>query len=327
MFNFFKLNLQLFGDGGGAGTGDGGEGSEGAANPGSNPQPSPEARLLELGVPADKIRKRQKQTLDAGSNAAPQLATADNAPSVSEESSPKLMSKDELLAVPEYNTMVQGIVNARLKSAKAAEERLNKLAPAIDLLAKKYGLDAENMDFDALNNAINDDDTYYEERALRTGEDIETAKANEQRDIAAARQQRIQEQSLQQQMIDNHIHSLEAQAEELKKTFPNFDLRKELENPVFVRLTAPNSGLSLADAHFAIHRNEIMSGYGAVTAQQTAQKLSKSIAANGRRPSEAGTTGQAPSVTTFDYRNASKEQREALKKRIRSGEKVYPGQW
>jgi hypothetical protein len=35
-------------------------------------------------------------------------------------------------------------------------------------------------------------------------------------------------------------------------------------------------------------------------------------------------------VSTFDYRNASREQREALKQRIRQaaarGEKLYPGQ-
>lgn len=326
MFNFFKLNLQLFADGAGTGgTGDG-EGGDGAANPGSIPQTSPEDRLRELGVPEEKIRKRQnKSAPNAGHE---QLATVNNEePQVTEEDSPKLMSRDELLAVPEYNTMVQSIVNARLRSAKAAEENLSKLAPAIDLLTKRYGLDAQNLDYDALNSAIYDDDSYYEDDSLMTGDDIETAKANVQTQLDDARAQRLQEMTLQQQMFDQHIRSLEAQAEELKKTFPSFDLRKELENPTFTRMTAPNSGLTLADAYFAVHRNEIMSSYGALTAQQTAQKLSKSIAANGRRPSEAGTTGQAPSVTSFDYRSASKEQREALKKRIRSGEKIYPGQW
>ena len=62
-----------------------------------------------------------------------------------------------------------------------------------------------------------------------------------------------------------------------------------------------------------------------VAAQKTAQKLSNSIQANQRRPEENGTTGQAASVTTFDYRKASKAEREALKARIRRGEKIYPG--
>jgi hypothetical protein len=67
-----------------------------------------------------------------------------------------------------------------------------------------------------------------------------------------------------------------------------------------------------------------------VAAQKTAEKISNAIQAGSRRPDEAGTSSQAPSVSTFDYRNASREQREALKKRIRDaaarGEKLYPGQ-
>ena len=65
------------------------------------------------------------------------------------------------------------------------------------------------------------------------------------------------------------------------------------------------------------------------TAQKTAQKISNAIQAGTRRPDENGTSGQAASVTTFNYRNASIEQRNALKKRIREaaarGEKLYPG--
>ena len=57
--------------------------------------------------------------------------------------------------------------------------------------------------------------------------------------------------------------------------------------------------------------------------------ISNSIQAGSRRPAEAGISSQAPSVTTFDYSKASKEQRNALKEFIKSeaaqGRKVYPG--
>jgi hypothetical protein len=66
------------------------------------------------------------------------------------------------------------------------------------------------------------------------------------------------------------------------------------------------------------------------TAKATAQNISNNIQARQRRPDENGISGQAPSATTFDYRNASREQREAFKKDLRAklarGEKVYPGQ-
>ena len=119
---------------------------------------------------------------------------------------------------------------------------------------------------------------------------------------------------------------LEQQGEAMKKPFPNFDLRTELKNPVFVRMTSPNVGISVEDAYYAVHRNEIQTAAMQVTAQKTAQKISNAIQAGSRRPNENGTSGQAPSVTTFDYRSMGPQQRDALKKRIRSGEKIYPGQ-
>ena len=141
-----------------------------------------------------------------------------------------------------------------------------------------------------------------------------------------ARQQRENERTLEQQKFQQHIMKLEQQGEEMKKVFPNFDLRTELKNPTFARMTSPNVGISVQDAYYAVHRNEIQTAAMQVTAQKTAQKISNAIQSGSRRPDENGTSGQAPSVTTFDYRSMSPEQRKALKQRILSGEKIYPGQ-
>ena len=94
-------------------------------------------------------------------------------------------------------------------------------------------------------------------------------------------------------------------------------------------MTSPNSLMSLEDAYYAVHRKEIEAARSQVIAQKTAEKFSNAIQAGSRRPDENGTSGQAPSVTTFDYSKASKEQREALKREIFAakarGEKLYPG--
>ena len=88
-------------------------------------------------------------------------------------------------------------------------------------------------------------------------------------------------------------------------------------------------GISLEDAYFTVHRKQIQAAALQVTAQQTAQRISNAIASGSMRPRENGTADRAPSVTAFDYRNASRQQREALKSRIRQagarGEKLYPG--
>ena len=331
------LNLQLFA---GEGAGDGG--GEGAAT-GDNSVDAGHQRLLELGVPADKIRKNRAYKLntpapkpaEAGQKAAQeqqaneQAAAAENPTEEKKTDGPTRMSWDEIMADPEYNKNMQAVVQSRLRTAKVAEEKLGKLTPSLELIAGKYGVDPE--DIDALAKAISDDNSYYEDKALEMGVPVETAKKIDQQERDTARQQRQEQQTLEQQKVQQHFMRLQEQGEAMKQVFPNFDLRKELQSPVFVRLTAPDSGLSVEDAYYAVHRREIMAAGMQVTAQKTAQQISNSIQAGSRRPNEAGTTGQAPSVTTFDYRNASPEQRKAFKDHIRSeaaqGRKVYPGSY
>ncbi len=334
--NKIWLNLQLFA---GEGAGDGG--GEGASTGVNDAAAEHNNRLLELGVPADKLRKRAQKSAvklpEGAVKSAPEQKKEEQPAEVqaaaaeekTEEIAPTRMSWDEIMADPEYNKQMQSVVQSRLKSAKSAEDALSKLAPALEVLARQHNLDIENMDYDALAKAINDDSQFYEEKALEMGTSVDTAKKIDQEERAAARQQREEARTLEQQRIQLHIQKLEQQGEAMKATFPNFDLRKELQNPAFARMTSPNVGLSVEDAYYAIHRKEIQEAAMQVTAQKTAEKLSNAIQAGGRRPVENGTSGQAASVTRFDYRTASPEQRDALKKAIRDaaarGEKLYPG--
>ena len=326
------LNLQLF-----AGEGTGGEGGEGAATGDTSAADAGQQRLRELGVPQEVLNKRAKksakQPAATKAPAAEQQTTEQAASATTTEEPadvPTKASWDDLMKDPDYNAQMQKVVQSRLRSAKAAEDNLSKLTPALELLARQHNLDPANMDYDALAKAISDDNRYYEDKALEMGTSIEEAKRADQEERATARQQREEAQTLEQQKFQQHIAKLEQQGEAMKAMFPGFDLRKELQNPAFARMTAPNVGISVEDAYYAVHRNEIQTAAMQVTAQRAAQKISNSIQAGQRRPDENGTSGQAPSVTTFDYRNASKEQREALKRRIyeahAQGKKLYPGQ-
>ena len=342
--------LQLFaGEGGGAGAGTGAPGGEGGGDgavSGANDGVAAEhQRLLELGVPEEKLRKRAKRApakLPEGAvRTAPketakpqeQVATAEENPTEEKtektDSTPTRMSWDEIVADPEYNKEIQAVVQLRLKSAKGAEEALAKMKPAMEVLARRYGQDPANPDYDALSKAINDDDAYYEDLALERGVSLETAKRIDQQERDHARQQKEEARNLEEQKIRNHFVKLEQQAEALKKVFPKFDLRTELQNPKFAQMVGPNSLMSMEDAYYAVHRREIDAARSQVIAQQTTQKLSNAIQAGSRRPNENGTSGQAASVTTFDYSKASKEQRDALKREIYAakarGEKLYPG--
>ena len=337
--------LQLFaGEGAGASGGEGG--GDGAVSGETDGVAAEHQRLLELGVPEEKLRKRAKRAsakLPEGAvRTAPkevqeqkpqeQVATAEENPTEdkTETTTPARMSWEEIMADPEYNKQMQATVQSRLRSAKNAEENLAKLTPALEVLARKYGQDLDNMDYEALAKAINDEDEYYEDKALELGTTVEAAKRIDQQERGDAREKREEARNLEEQQMRNHFVKLEQQGEALKKVFPNFDLRTELQNPAFARMVAPGKGImSVEDAYKAVHRKEIEAAQSQVIAQQTTQKISNAIQAGSRRPNENGTSGQSASVTTFDYSKASKEQREALKREIYAakarGEKLYPG--
>ena len=124
--------------------------------------------------------------------------------------------------------------------------------------------------------------------------------------------------------FEEHIRGLEAQAVAMAADFPGFSLEQELQDPVFLQLTAPGTGISVADAYYALHRQQIQE----TAAKQAREQVVSAIQSGARRPLEAGTDSQSPSTLSFRYDNATKEQREAFKKELRRawgrGETVYP---
>lgn len=315
--------LQLFG-GEGAG-GPGGDGGTGNAATGEMAADAGQQRLRELGVPENKIRKpRAKQasplpegavrTEQQGQKPQEQAAAAETTNTQTEQP-PARMSWEEIMKDPEYNQKMQDIIKARVKDDGQNKAILEILSPALKHLAQEHGLDPENLDHAALVKAVTGE---YEDKALEMGVPKETVMKLDQ-----------QQRTLEQQKFQNHIQKLEQQGQAMKAVFPNFDLRVELQNPVFARLTSPNMGMSVEDAYYAVHRREIEAARDQVIAKKAAQQISNAIQSGSRRPDEAGGTSQAPSVTSFDYKHATPAQRKALKDEIyraaAEGRKIYPG--
>ena len=350
-----ELDLQLFaGEGGGAG-GDGsgtaagaatGDGATGTPPDSTDAEAAAQQRLRELGVPENVLQKRAKRSApkaaaavttakgaDAGTQVNEQAAAANETPTPKEETTtetPKRMTWEEIMKDPEYNREMQAVVRASKKGAAQAEETLTILTPAMELLARKYQLDPANIDPKALADAISRDATYYEARALEMGVPVETAMKVDQQERDSARETRTQQDALKEEMHREHIAKLFEQGEALKKIFPDFDLRRELQNPAFARMTAPGKGLmSVEDAYRAVHRKELEEAAHAATVRQTTEQVTNAVLAGQRRPVEAGVSGQSPSQPQFDYSKASPAEREAFKKRIRDaaaeGKKIYPG--
>ena len=335
--------LQLFADGGDGGSA-GGDGGAGASEAGVTGVDAEHQRLLELGVPAEKLRKRANRAqvqLPAGAVRTAEPAQAQEAPKTQEQAAAaekpteeeqpggKRLTWDEIKADPEYSGKMQEMVQARLKNVKQAQTDLDALNPALQMIAKQYGMDPEKLDYAALAQKITQDDRYFEDKAVQMGTTPEIARKLEHYDVLQKERKDQEARTLQEQRMQQHYQGLLQQGEALKQKYPNFDLQAELKNPVFARMTAPGVGLSVEDAYYSVHRREIEEAAMQVTAQRTAQQIANAIQSGTNRPEENGTSSHAPSVTTFNYRNASREQREALKRAIREagarGEKLYPG--
>lgn len=338
MHNKFKW-LQLFADG----TGEGGAAGSGVTSPaaagqdtgvnasavaGQTVEPTQADRLRELGVPEAKLKRAkysQKAAPQKQQETAAQAAAAETQ-EVTEETkgTAKRLSWDEIMADPEYNGEMQKVVKAAKEKLKTSAEGLEKLAPAIQLIAKKYGVDAS--DYDAVSKAVVDDDAYYEERAMELGVTTDVAKQLDKSEKMMRAAEEQQQKFINEQKLMEHIGKLNRQAIELQQKYPDFNLGKELNNPTFARLTAPDLNLPLEDAYELVHREEIKENIRQAALKASIQQVSNAVQSNKNRPNDGVSKASNASVQTFNYQNATKAQREALKARIRSGEKIFPGQ-
>lgn len=294
-------------------------------------------RLSALGVPQSKIRQRYRQ-MQAPSAAVPTEAPAQDPqpipaeePAQQAQETAKRLTWDEIMADPEYNRKMQETVQGRLKASKGAEERLKSLTPTLAALAAKYGLefDPDAPDLDAINRAVDGDTSYYAKKAIEDDAPEDVTARLEKARLQLSQLERAEKQKAEQQKLADHFGRLQQQGEELKKTFPKFDLRAELQNPTFLRLTSPGVGLSVQDAYYAVHRQEIQQASMQVAAQRTAEQMSANIQSRQSRPQEVAMKATTAPVSQKAPQNMTRQEREEYKSRIRAaiarGEHPKPG--
>ena len=298
------LNLQLFAEGAG---GDGGTGSEGATG-----------ATVTAAVSQNKGVKNPLADVKYGI----QAEEASHSPDVSKPTTEDRNAQFEALIKGEYKDLydarVQDTVQKRLKSTKETVDKYTALTPTLEMLAKKYGVDAS--DIQALNAAIEEDDSYYEEEALEKGMTVQQLKEVKkmERENAA-----LKEQMEAQNRKDNAAQQYATwmrQAEEAKKLYPNLNFEAEAQNPQFRQLLL--SGIDVGSAYLVIHKDEIIPAAMQYTAKTVEQKLTNKVIANGARPSENGNSSQSATVVKSDVSQLSKADRAEIIRRVQRGEKI-----
>ena len=319
------INLQLFADGGdgGAAAGDAATGDNGQAAA---------APVYEL--PASRRRPGMKaatpavQTPPAAPTAAVQ--TEEAAPT---EEQPARKTFDELIKgeyKADFDSRVQQIVKDRLKGRGDAEKSLAQYQEAFQIFGERYNVDPN--DPAALIKALQDDDSLYEEAAMREGLTVDQYKTqkNLEREVERYRQER--EQDFEQKRKTEFVQKLMVDADSLKASIPEFAnadteqfLTQLMGNEVIQRMVL-TSNVPLKTAYYAVfHDQEMarvqqqMAAVAQQTAQTTQQRAAASIATGARRPVENGTSGSAAVTSKTPMPKTRAEFAEA-KRRAQAGE-------
>lgn len=304
MSKYLFLKLQLFAEGGDGGAGaDGATGVTGAA---AVPQTKGEKNNPLANV---KYGIQEEEPAPAAGDA-------------KQTAKPDRNAEFEKLIKGEYKDLydarMQNAIRGRLKATEDTVNRFNALTPTLELLAHKYGVDAN--DVDALNKAIEEDESFFEEEAMKSGMTVQQFKEfrKMQRENAELKRQ-MQEQQTQENASRLYASWMD-QADKVKTVYPSFDLKAEMENPRFVDLLRSN--IDVRTAYEVLHKDEIIPAAMQFTAKTVEQKLTNKIIAGGQRPSENGMNSQGAAVVKSDVSQLSKADRQEIIRRVQRGEKI-----
>lgn len=278
------FGLQLFADGGAGGDGTGAAGSDAGSQGGQ--QPGTEAN---------------------GQQSAPQEPTFDE------------LIKGKYKA--DYDARIQKTIQARMRGAKATEERLAKTEPLLQMLGQKYSVDAG--DVDALMAALDNDEQMWQAEAADKGMSVENLKALRTAERENAMLKRQQELNQREAAARETYTRWATQAEQAKAKFPGLDLESCLEDAQFVSML--QSGVDVESAYWARYHDDIMQAGMEKATTEAQKKLSASVASGSRRPTESG-VGNGPTVSQkVDVSNMSRSEFTAYMDRIMRGERISFG--
>lgn len=225
--------------------------------------------------------------------------------------------------------------NERFKKSKETETQLQQQNKALNELLgplrDKYGL-SDDATPEEMAAKIRDDKTNFSRQAMAQGVSTEAyrdsyytrqaeqaKKAEEARQAEETRQQQAQQQR--QAAMQETYNRWQQESAELKKSFPQFDLAKEIRtNKVFKQ--ALEAGLPVDRAYYAGNFENITAGIAAAATQQSAVKAARTIASNRARPSEGGQNAGTGIKTATDVAHMSGRDIRDILARVERGERI-----
>ena len=172
----------------------------------------------------------------------------------------------------------------------------------------EFGMN-EKAESDVLNNeaGIEDDEVVTED----TEDEAETFEVNEDDEFIREREERLR----------NRISGWLKEGEGIKEAYPDFDLRNELRSSrLFAQLVL--AGAPLKASYEIVHKDEIISGAMAYTADKVREQVVKNIEAKGRRPLENGISSESAVMTAIDVNALTAKDIRKILKQVENGASI-----
>lgn len=217
----------------------------------------------------------------------------------------------------DFDKRMQAAIKKRVGDTKAMEAENAKMREALSIAQQRYG--TKDGDWDALTNALLEDDKYLEQEAYEKGIDKDTLRTMKRMEHENEQLKRNQAELERQARQEQAYQKLLQEQAEVTQIYPNFNLDVEVLNPQFESLV--RNGIDLKTAYEVVHHNEILPQAMKFAADKTKSDISRAIQ-SGSRPAELS-AGQIDSPAgKVEVSKLSREQRDEINRRVMSGERI-----
>lgn len=320
----FKVDLQMFNDGGASGGAEASAATENA--PKVETKPSGSNRRSKQGEFSNVVYGKQEGT-----------TSDDTTTSLNPEGNP--MGAGETEETPEdrrkaYNDFIekykdidqerfQDTFNRRFKQVKATETELAEHKEIVDMLKSRYGVEsvadvkkAFTEDYDFWERAAEEQGMTYEQHQLKLKQDEAIRRLEREN----AEFKAIQERQIGEQKVKQQINAWNEEAKAVKQLYPSFDVKKEVQNKAFLDML--KSGVSMEHAYKVLHFDELTNDAARVAAQTADAQAQARIKQKASRPSENGTSSKSAVIVKNDVSNLTRQDRAEIARRVARGEKI-----
>ncbi len=193
----------------------------------------------------------------------------------------------------------------RYDSFKETKAKAQRQEEILKTIAGRYPSVADG-DLDGLEKAFMTDARFFSDEAIARGRSAEDLAAENWKDVQLERLQNAEkirtEKEAEERAAREFNARLSAEAEDMKKTYPDFNLNEEIKNPMMRNMLLSN--IPLIKAYQAVHHDELVKK----VAQDAKTATISNIASKGTRAHEGASSVTPPAAVTKDFSNYSREQ-------------------